>query len=174
MSCPYLIAKVLKRFIRQPRPELSVKKTYGMPSTHSSSIAFFGVYLSLCIARLKPHPRFLPNLLSRRGDSEDFAPLVRGILTAGVLYGAISVMWSRVRLTYHTSAQVVAGASVGGIIALACFWLWQSTLVRYTPQLERVVEDLMLVVLESWQIRSVEPIKGNLLALIDQWHQNQL
>lgn len=152
------IAKILKRFIRQPRPELSHKKTYGMPSTHSSSISFFGVYLSLCIAFLKPHPRFLPHLLSRTEDSQDLSPLARLVLTSSVLYGTVSVMWSRVRLTYHTRAQVIAGAAVGSTIALACFALWQTKIVDYAPAIEETVEQLLVLGYESWQNRSSEPL----------------
>jgi dolichyldiphosphatase len=145
-----------------------------MPSTHSSSIAFFGVYLSLCVARLKPHPRFLPNLLSRQGDSEDFSLPIRLLLTAGVLYGASSVCWSRVKLTYHTPAQVIAGAAVGSSLAIACFVLWQHSLADYAPTAERIVEDLLLVGLESWQGRSLEPMKQNLVALQREWQHSQL
>lgn len=146
-----------------------------MPSTHSASIAYFGVYLSLCIAFLKPHPRFLPNLLSRRGDSEDFSPIVRALLTAGVLYGAVSVMWSRVRLTYHTSAQVIAGASVGSILAITFFSFWQHTLAPHAPVAEGIVEDLLILLLESWQLKSLEPITSNLQALIrEEWRRTRL
>lgn len=167
-------AKVLKRFIKQPRPVGTHKKTYGMPSTHSSSIAFFGVYLSLCAARLKPHPRFLPTLLSRQSDSENFSLPVRLLLTGSVLYGASSVCWSRVKLTYHTPAQVIAGAAVGSTLAVACFALWQHTLADYAPIAERIVEDLLLVGLESWQGRTLEPIKDNLIALQREWQHGQL
>lgn len=136
-----------------------------MPSTHSSSIAFFGVYLSLCIAYIKPHPRFLPNLLSRREDSEDFSLPVRLALTAAVLYGTYSVCWSRIRLTYHTKAQVVAGAGVGATLAIAAFWLWQNYLAGYAPVIEMQVEELLLVALDSWHARSTEPLKSNVEAL---------
>jgi dolichyldiphosphatase len=143
-----------------------------MPSTHSSSISFFGVYLSLCIARLKPHPRFLPHLLSRRGDSNDFSLPIRALLTAAVLYGAVSVMWSRVRLGHHTPAQVIGGASVGGSLACICFWVWQTTLSSYAPLAERTVEGLMLLGLESWQTGSLQPLTSNVLALKAEWERS--
>ena len=145
-----------------------------MPSTHSSSIAFFGVYLSLCVARLKPHPRFLPNLLSRQGDSEDFSLPIRLLLTGSVLYGAISVCWSRVKLTYHTPAQVIAGAAVGSTLAVAYFAFWQHSLAEYAPIAERIVEDFLLVGLESWQERTLGPIKDNLTDLQREWQHSQL
>lgn len=173
LSTP-LTAKILKRFIRQPRPELSKKKTYGMPSTHSSSISFFGVYLSLCISQLKPHPRFLPNLLSRRDDTEDLSPFVRFVLTTAVLYGAASVMWSRVRLTHHTPAQVVAGAAVGSSMAIACFILWQTVIVQYAPLVDSTVEDLLAVSLQSWHVKSLQPLSSSLQALHAEWRTSQL
>lgn len=140
-----------------------------MPSTHSSSIAFFGVYLSLCIAYIKPHPRFLPNLLSRREDSQDFSFPVRVALTAAVLYGTYSVCWSRIRLTYHTKAQVVAGAGVGGTLAILALWVWQNYLAGYAPLVETTVEDLLLVAMDSWHAGSIEPLKTNVEALYHEY-----
>ncbi|GAA5916791.1 hypothetical protein JCM5296_007391 [Sporobolomyces johnsonii] len=150
-------AKILKRFIRQPRPVGAKKydKTYGMPSTHSSSIAFFGVYLSLSSLLLPLHPRVTsllpfwdrfptPTLAvadalgpgaAQRSFWEHHAAAAavagewgqratRVALAALFLAGTASVCWSRVRLGHHTRAQVVAGASLGGTIALVWMSLW--------------------------------------------------
>lgn len=144
-----------------------------MPSTHSSSIAFFGVYLSLCIWNLRPHPRFLPHLLSRHGDAGDFSPFVRLLLTSAVAFGAGSVCWSRVKLTYHTPAQVVAGAGVGSIMAVACFVLWQGYLTPYARILDGVLEDLFNGGVRSVKEGSLQPLKGNVVALHEQWKQSQ-
>lgn len=167
------LAKLLKRCIRQPRPELSLKKTYGMPSTHSSSIAFFGVYLSLCIWNLRPHPRFLPHLLSRHGDAGDFSPFVRLLLTAGVAFGAISVCWSRVKLTYHTPLQVVAGAAVGGTLAVLSFLFWQGYARQYSRVMEGVIEDLFSGGVRSVKEGSIQPLKGKVVTLHEQWRQSR-
>ncbi|KAJ7632601.1 PAP2-domain-containing protein [Roridomyces roridus] len=52
-----LSVKVLKRAIRQPRPKKSTgKKTYGMPSTHSATIAYYAAFISLACAYLPLHP----------------------------------------------------------------------------------------------------------------------
>jgi dolichyldiphosphatase len=140
-----------------------------MPSTHSSSIAFFGTYLSLCIARLKPHPRFLPHLLSRSGDTEDFSLPIRVLLTGGVLYGAGSVCWSRVRLTYHTPAQVLAGVAVGSSLAVLSFVVWQQRVAQVAPLVEGTVEELLLVALDSWHSGSIGPLQDSLCALWREW-----
>lgn len=144
-----------------------------MPSTHSSSIAFFGVYLSLCIWNLRPHPRFLPHLLSRHGDSGDFSPFVRLLLTSGVAFGAISVCWSRVRLTYHTPAQVLAGAGVGGTLAVLCFLLWQGYLRPYASDMDGVIEGLFDGGVKSVKEGSIQPLRGNVVAMHDQWRQSR-
>jgi membrane-associated phospholipid phosphatase len=143
-----------------------------MPSTHSSSIAFFGVYLSLCIWNLRPHPRFLPHLLSRHGDSGDFSPVVRLFLTSAVAFGAISVCWSRVRLTYHTKAQVIAGAGVGSAIAVGCFVLWQTTLRQHSKWAEGIVEALLLDVWQSIRNGSMHPLKENVGSLHSRWQEH--
>ena len=143
---------MLKRCIRQPRPAgaRNVDKTYGMPSTHSSSIAFFGVYLSLSTLLLPLHPRvtsLLPywDSLAARALVEGPDHLVRygqqgtRIALALVwLAGAASVCWSRVRLGHHTPAQVLAGAALGSTVAVAWLALWLGA------------EQIGLVKRESW------------------------
>ncbi|GAA5896706.1 hypothetical protein JCM6882_005015 [Rhodosporidiobolus microsporus] len=141
-------AKLLKRCIRQPRPVGAKKyqKTYGMPSTHSSSIAFFGTYLSLSSLLLPLHPRvtaLLPfydrfsTLASTLGPgaaqpsfwAKHFVGTAgqratRVALAAFFLAGTASVCWSRVRLGHHTRAQVVVGAGLGSLVALGWMGLW--------------------------------------------------
>lgn len=137
-------AKILKKFIKQPRPVGARKyeKTYGMPSTHSSSISFFGTYLSLSSLLLPLHPRvtsllpfydtvfaplgpgaveasFWRSFLSHWGER-----MTRIALAVFFLAGAGSVCWSRVRLGHHTRAQVIAGISLGSCVALFWMTLW--------------------------------------------------
>ncbi|GAA6061391.1 hypothetical protein JCM10212_000651 [Sporobolomyces blumeae] len=145
-------AKLLKKCIKQPRPEGAKKyeRTYGMPSTHSSSIAFFGVYLSLISVLLPLNPRFtsliplydqhvsrivatsepktsIPGSLATSSPSPS-RPLaehvVRFALASFFVLGSSSVCWSRVRLGHHTRLQVIAGATLGGAIALAWLTAW--------------------------------------------------
>ncbi|KAG8891471.1 putative actin patch assembly and actin polymerization protein, partial [Tulasnella sp. 403] len=60
------IAKLLKLCFRKPRPAHSTEKlTYGMPSTHSTTIIYYATYVSLAAALLPPEPpySFIPWLL---------------------------------------------------------------------------------------------------------------
>ena len=107
-----------------------------MPSTHSSSIAFFGVYLSISTLLLPLHPRVTSLLpfwdhLAARAVAEGPTHLVswgqlgtRALLALFWVAGAASVCWSRVRLGHHTPAQVLAGAALGSSVAVVWLGLW--------------------------------------------------
>ncbi|KAN0060200.1 hypothetical protein ACQY0O_007529 [Thecaphora frezii] len=102
-------AKGLKRLIKQPRPPGSrVKKTSGMPSTHSASVSFMGSYLLFCLAS-QPQPEAWTTTAA-------LATLYVGL--------PVAVMWSRVRLGVHTPAQTVAGAALGVVKAGLWFTAW--------------------------------------------------
>ncbi|GAA96976.1 uncharacterized protein L969DRAFT_96866 [Mixia osmundae IAM 14324] len=128
-------AKLLKHCIRQPRPTGSGKVTYGMPSTHSSSMAFIGVYLALCFMLLEIHPRarmIIPGAnhaaQQLHGDKRAlFGQSSRLLFAAVSLLLAVSVCWSRVRLDYHTKEQVLAGAALGTTVACLAFAAWLGT-----------------------------------------------
>jgi membrane-associated phospholipid phosphatase len=49
--CNTLLSKVLKDTIRQPRPKLSKKPGFGMPSSHAQSLFYFVSISSLCLTR---------------------------------------------------------------------------------------------------------------------------
>ncbi|KAI5476007.1 dolichyldiphosphatase [Pseudohyphozyma bogoriensis] len=127
-------AKFLKLFIKQPRPVGAKKyeRTYGMPSTHSSSIAFFGAYLALSTALLPLHPRIASlnpaqeQIMSLVDDQVGavLAKTTRGVIAAWWVIAAGTVCWSRVKLGHHTPAQVLAGASLGSVIAMMWLVLW--------------------------------------------------
>ncbi|SCV70605.1 BQ2448_3367 [Microbotryum intermedium] len=128
-----LTAKILKRFIRQPRPDraLRYETTYGMPSTHSSSIAYFGTYLTLASLSLPFHSRIsslvplYPHIIKfDSGKVVSGENLIRLSLASLFVLSASSVCWSRIRLGHHTKAQVIVGASLGACVACAWFMLW--------------------------------------------------
>ncbi|KAJ6502565.1 phosphatidic acid phosphatase type 2/haloperoxidase [Mycena sanguinolenta] len=125
-----LSVKVLKRGIRQPRPVLGRKKTYGMPSTHSASIAYFATFIPLACLYLPLHPS-VPG-----GES---ARIVAPILTLPL---AALIGISRVWLGHHTWAQVGAGLTYGVGWAFMCFALWTRGLNEYGEKLERVADEL--------------------------------
>ena len=126
-------AKLMKLLLQQPRPVGATKfdKTYGMPSTHSCSIAFFAVYLSLCLLLLPLHPR-LVSLFAKFASNNPTTTLlderkiqaIRVGLATILVTTAGAVCWSRVKLGHHTSAQVLAGIALGGLVALGWLILW--------------------------------------------------
>lgn len=155
-------AKILKRCIKQPRPTESTKKSFGMPSTHSSSITFYGVYLLLVCLLLPIHQKMtslLPGTRRGTGSSEAVYTQTRNNQKDGfsswtqpsgresmvepveglpsllnaflrLIYGftfilmAVVVCWSRIKFGHHTLKQVIAGATIGGIIGVAWFGIW--------------------------------------------------
>ncbi|TFK76460.1 PAP2-domain-containing protein [Pluteus cervinus] len=112
LSCSFTV-KMLKRAIRQPRPTIGKKKTFGMPSTHSATITYFGTYIPLACYYLPIHQRLPSSILTRL-----IPPLI-------AVPWAILVVMSRVWLGHHTWLQVIAGALYG------LFWsgLWFGTWV---------------------------------------------
>ncbi|KAI9267096.1 hypothetical protein EDC94DRAFT_602267 [Helicostylum pulchrum] len=105
-------AKVLKRIIQQPRPvrrqggKIKMKKSYGMPSSHSAAICFLTTYLQ-CLFTAALTWQNVIVLLFFHGFS-------------------LAVVWSRVRLGHHTKAQVICGSLFGLSCALVAFYLWKS------------------------------------------------
>lgn len=103
-----MLAKVLKRIFRQPRPH--GLPGYGMPSTHSQAIAFFAAYFQ-CVAT------------AARNDDADGKGL-SWLVVNGVTLFALAVLWSRVRLQHHTVAQVLVGGLLGILSALIWHFTW--------------------------------------------------
>lgn len=116
-------AKLLKKILAQPRPlthkpnsssalrrnllarpvSLSSIPTYGMPSTHSTTITFFSTYIFLSL---------LPT-----------SPLVG---TAALVAGA-TIAWSRIALGHHTPPQVLAGVGLGVLLGSSHFVAWHGS-----------------------------------------------
>ncbi|GAK61920.1 uncharacterized protein PAN0_001c0115 [Moesziomyces antarcticus] len=116
-------AKGLKRVIKQPRPPGSrVKKTSGMPSTHSATISFMGTYIVLSSLLLPLHPSLVLDRTSTQSDQ-----MVRIWLALLGVAAPVLVMWSRVRLGVHTRAQTLVGAALGVAKAIIWFTLWNGT-----------------------------------------------
>ncbi|KAI8850077.1 PAP2 superfamily-domain-containing protein [Chytridium lagenaria] len=116
-----LTAKALKKLIKQPRPtsppriiNSSVAKKYmakvtsgqesspyGMPSSHSAALAFFGSFLSY---------HFMDTSSPWTASWINPARIAAALAVNGF---ATSVGWSRVRMGHHTWIQVVAGLCLG-------------------------------------------------------------
>ncbi|WWC57789.1 uncharacterized protein I303_100324 [Kwoniella dejecticola CBS 10117] len=126
-----LSAKLLKNLIRNPRPpppdasskpsKIRPKRTYGMPSTHSTALTFYFVYLI-------PLVRYLPFPLD-------------WIAALGVGGYWVLGLWSRKELGYHTWEQVLGGALYGTLLALG----WKAAYIRY-PSIGATIQRVVDVV----------------------------
>lgn len=100
-----LIGKMLKKVIRQPRPDGATKIDHGMPSSHATSLSFLTFAALFGVARrggLRPTPSL-------------------GAAILALLLAGIATRW-RVAAGYHTTRQVAAGWVVGCIDAILwCF-----------------------------------------------------
>ncbi|WVR03256.1 hypothetical protein IAU60_000247 [Kwoniella sp. DSM 27419] len=109
-----LSAKILKEAIRDPRPPpppsdskaspVRPKRTYGMPSTHSTALTFYFIYLL-------PYAYRLPNPWSYFG-------------AIGVTAYWVLGLWSRKALGYHTFKQVLGGVAYGTLLAVGWKAAW--------------------------------------------------
>ncbi|KAI9230355.1 MAG: hypothetical protein DHS80DRAFT_28968 [Piptocephalis tieghemiana] len=103
---------VLKRWWRQARPSACLGKGYGMPSSHAQFSTFAATFLSLYVyQRVHCQSLWLKHLL----------------ILAMLLSGAF-VAYSRISLTYHTTAQVLVGSSIGVICGIAWYGLIEGIL----------------------------------------------
>jgi len=125
VACSLTVKYGLKRILRQPRPVLGKKKTYGMPSTHSASIAYFATFVPLACLYLPLHPS-----VPGGEGARVVAPII-------VLPFATMIAMSRVWLGHHTWTQVAAGCAYGVAWACLCFTLWTRGLNEYGPTVEQ-------------------------------------
>ncbi|CAG8498230.1 11285_t:CDS:2 [Funneliformis mosseae] len=123
-------ASTLKLIIRQPRPyhmtirspsmTTKLRKSYGMPSSHSAISIYFATFVSL-----------------RLFDS-GLLPLYKLLSSLLVYIIALLILWSRVELGHHTTAQVLMGMFLGIILAM----YWNDLWVNYwTPLLYELKLD---------------------------------
>ncbi|TFL07386.1 PAP2-domain-containing protein [Pterulicium gracile] len=130
-----LSVKLVKRVLKQPRPEVTKqpgrrkKKSYGMPSTHSASIAYIGTVVALGCARLPTHPSF-PAWVAKYA----WVPALGWT-------GVVSI--SRIWLGHHTKKQVAVGCLYGVGFALCWFSLWTRSLQMYGHALEARVPQAL-------------------------------
>ncbi|KAH7576493.1 hypothetical protein ACOSP7_003154 [Xanthoceras sorbifolium] len=63
---------------------------------------------------------------------------IKNMLFLNVLHWSLAVvtMFSRAYLGYHTVAQVFAGATLGILVGAGWFWVVNSVLFRYFPDIE--------------------------------------
>lgn len=103
---------VIKRLIRQPRPERSCLSSQGMPSSHSLISAGFIVFVAMeCLV----------------GDIDISAlrrktTTTRWKIVAALACGFAPVPLARVHLGDHSVAQVIVGMAVGTLFGVAFFF----------------------------------------------------
>ncbi|KZT74977.1 PAP2-domain-containing protein [Daedalea quercina L-15889] len=123
--------KVIKRFVRQPRPVQVIrgkrKTSYGMPSTHSATITFFATYIILSCLYLPIHPT-LPS-----------SPLTRVLPIVISIPWAATIVVSRIWLGHHTLPQVIAGCACGLVLAPLWFRLWTHGANEYGRAIEHAL-----------------------------------
>jgi membrane-associated phospholipid phosphatase len=111
--CGALFSKVLKNILKQPRPKASPKRGYGMPSSHTSAIAYFTLLIYFKG----------PAVITNR-----FHLLLLNI--AMVFYGVMACYW-RITSHLHSVSQIAVGGLIGSIGAFSalyfensvCYWL---------------------------------------------------
>ncbi|KAJ7155982.1 hypothetical protein C8R43DRAFT_884150 [Mycena crocata] len=129
LSCSISV-QILKRAIRQPRPAFrQKKKTYGMPSTHSATIAYYATFVPLACVYLPLHPSLFPG-------ARVLTPLV-------VLPWAALIALSRVWLGHHTWPQVAVGCAYGVAFAGVWFSLWTRGLNEHGRMAEEFVKSYL-------------------------------
>ena len=119
--------KCLKELIQQPRPdsEHTFKNTnYGMPSDHTQFMMFFTVYYVLfCIHEKRNGCENEKSTKKEDKVSEidNFELIIKYLECLGLCGISAIVAFSRVYLKYHTIEQVLAGGSIGALLALVYF-----------------------------------------------------
>ena len=106
---------VVKKMVKEPRPDGAYLDDEGMPSNHAQFIFFFAVY-------------YILELLFR--SKRRVCPLIlRLFYSLVLLFVAILVSFSRVYLSYHTLEQVIVGAGLGTFNATLWSCICKSKLV---------------------------------------------
>ncbi|KAJ3856021.1 DnaJ domain-containing protein [Lentinula lateritia] len=126
-----IAVKIVKKMIRQERPVMQRpgkkrKKTYGMPSTHSTTITYYATYILLSSLYLPIH-----YTLPQHWTTRIVPPLI-------VLPWAALIALSRIWLGHHTLAQVSVGCSFGFGFAWLWFYLWTEALNKYGVEAEQI------------------------------------
>ena len=111
-------------------------KGYGMPSSHSQFLGFFGVYISLFLLFRHRSPA-APSQLQKTFPKFPIpsSTIQHAIVSFLFIILAGLVAISRIYLSYHTPRQVLVGSAAGTIAAFAWFavttWLRRSGWIDY-------------------------------------------
>ncbi|EAU86935.2 hypothetical protein CC1G_09792 [Coprinopsis cinerea okayama7 len=113
---------VIKRIVKEERPNLNIGDGYGFPSSHSQYMAYFTTFL------------YLHLFFSHRFTSTGSPLLDR--LWRTTVYGVLAmwmgvVAYSRYALGYHTPLQIFWGLAIGCALAVVVYTLTQLVPSRY-------------------------------------------
>ncbi|KAL5594798.1 hypothetical protein BROUX41_001707 [Berkeleyomyces rouxiae] len=122
---------VLKRIIKEERPNRHFGKGYGMPSSHAQFVAFWSVTIALFMLVRHSPPgstvattrKAVPKNGTQAPRSRSIPILERLFATVGAFGLAAAVASSRIYLGYHTLNQVLIGITAGVICALGWFFV---------------------------------------------------
>ncbi|KAH8077899.1 PAP2-domain-containing protein [Cristinia sonorae] len=117
---------VLKEWIQQERPNLDLGSGYGFPSSHSQWMGYFASFL-LC------HFTFRHQFVSTGYRILD--GLFKLVLYSAIVAWSCAVAYSRYYLTYHTSAQVVWGFTIGILFGFTYYAAVELIPARYPNSL---------------------------------------
>ena len=128
LAINYVSNACLKFYMAEERPRVISGRShfnrYGMPSTHAQFMTYVAAYQCL----------FVLFRLSHKGGSL-LEWLWKVTWCAGNLAVAVTVIYGRVYLYYHTVEQVVYGAAFGSLYAVAWFavthWVLSPALFPY-------------------------------------------
>lgn len=125
-----IIVEILKRIIREPRPINCKRKkhSYGMPSSHSTITIYFATFISLQLytSSLDEFFHEFCEFISIHSIqvTSPIKTFIKLILILLISLIALSVVWSRVALGYHTKKQVIAGTLLGIYFGIIWNRLW--------------------------------------------------
>lgn len=160
---------LLKRIIKEERPQRIHGKGYGMPSSHAQFVFFWSVAVALFLLVRHRPPRVI------RNNHRPWSFAERFLVSLGVQVIAAVVAWSRIYLGYHTPKQVLVGCLAGAVSAVAWFcitavarqvgllsWALEDPLVRWFRVRDLVVEeDLCQAGWEKWEYRRMASRQKN-------------
>lgn len=120
----FFCAQIIKDLAHEARPltceALEMCDSNGWPSSHSQYMCFFSMYCTLLVTR-------------RLHFADEFRRVFVALLPWPF---ALTVMYSRVYLGYHTTAQIMAGGSLGLLLGAGWYFLMDTVVSPWFPWVE--------------------------------------